>query len=115
MSLDETPMWLVVDDHYEVHQVARDYCLMLVAAGRSPNTLRTYVPKVARFLTWCSASGLDWRRLTFPDLSRYKRCIELEPTTAGRRRDGKTVNLYLGAMTEFLRYAAMEGCVPLSV
>jgi len=73
------------------------------------------VPKVARFLTWCSASGLDWRRLTFPDLSRYKRCIELEPTTAGRRRDGKTVNLYLGAMTEFLRYAAMEGHVDVAL
>lgn len=111
MSLDETPMWVVVDDDYEVHTVARDFCLMLVGAGRSPNTVRTYAPKVARFLTWCSATGLDWTRLTFPDLSRYKRCIEMEPTAAGRRRDGKTVNLYLGVMAEFLRFAAMEGHV----
>jgi integrase/recombinase XerD len=111
MSLDETPMWVVVDDRYEVHQVARDFCLTLVGAGRSLNTVRTYAPKVARFLTWCSASGLDWTQLTFPDLSRYKRCIEMEPTAAGRRRDGKTVNLYLGAMAEFLRFAAMEGHV----
>lgn len=111
MSLDETPMWVVVDDHYEVHKVARDFCLTLVGAGRSPNTVRTYAPKVAKFLTWCSAAGLDWTRLTFPDLSRYKRSIEMEPTAAGRRRDGKTVNLYLGAMAEFLRFAAMEGHV----
>jgi site-specific recombinase XerD len=111
MSLDETPMWVVVDDHYEVHSVARDFCLTLVGAGRSPNTVRAYAPKVARFLTWCSAAGLDWTRLTFPDLTRYKRVIEMEPTKDGRRRDGKTINLYLGAMAEFLRFAALEGHV----
>ena len=111
MSLDETPMWVVVDDHYEVHKIARDFCLTLVGAGRSPNTVRTYAPKVAKFLMWCSAVGLDWTQLTFPDLSRYKRSVEMEPTAAGRRRDGKTVNLYLGAMAEFLRFAAMDGHV----
>src|SRR5947208_3524009 len=104
-------MWVVVDDYYEVHKVARDFCLTLAGAGRSPNTVRAYAPKVARFLTWCSASGLDWTRLTFPDLSRYKRCIEMESTVVGRRRDGKTVNLYLGVMAEFLRFAVMEGHV----
>lgn len=107
MPLDETPMWVVVDDSYEMHAVARDFCLTL----RSPNTARTYARQVARFLTWCSASGLDWTQLTFPDLTRYQRCLEREPTPAGRLRDGKTVNRYLGAMTEFLRFAAAEGHV----
>jgi integrase/recombinase XerD len=110
-AVDDSPMWVVVDDYYEVHKVARDFCLTLAGAGRSPNTVRTYAPKVARFLTWCSVSGLDWTRLTFRDLSRYKRCIEMESTVVGRRRDGKTVNLYLGVMVEFLRFAVIEGHV----
>ena len=111
MPLDDAPMWVVVDDRYEVHPVGRDFCLALVGAARSPNTVRAYAQKVAKFLTWCSACGLDWTRLTFPDLTRYKHHIEREPTTGGRRRDGKTVNLYLGVMAEFLRYSALEGHV----
>ena len=107
MPLEETPAWVVVDESYEMHAVARDFCLTL----RSPNTARGYARQVARFLTWCAASGLDWTRVTFPDLCRYQRCLEREPTPTGRRRDGKTVNAYLGAMSEFLRFAAAQGHV----
>lgn len=114
-SVDDSPMWVVVDDRYEVHRVASDFCLSLVGANRSVNTIKSYAPKVAKFLTWCSSRGLDWRRVSFADLTRYKRFLELEPMPSGRRRDGKTTNLYLGAMTEFLRYASLEGHVPQSL
>jgi site-specific recombinase XerD len=111
LSDDEAPIWVVVDDNYQVHRVAADFCLSLLGANRSPNTIKSYAPKVAKFLTWCSGRGQDWTALSFADLTRYKRSLELEPTRSGRRRDGRTTNLYLGAMTEFLRFAALEGHV----
>jgi len=104
-------MWVVVDDAYEVHRVATDFCLALDGANRAFNTVRAYAPKVAKFLTWCSANGLDWTAPSFADLTRYKRFIEREPTADDRSRSGRTTNLYLIALCEFLRFAAREGLV----
>lgn len=110
-SLSESVLWVVVDDAYEVHRVATDFCLALDGANRAANTVRAYAPKVAKFLTWCSLNGLDWTALSFADLTRYKRFIEREPMADGRPRSGRTTNLYLIVLCEFLRFASREGLV----
>ncbi|MBW0018164.1 MAG: site-specific integrase [Mycobacterium sp.] len=104
-------MWLVVDDAYEVHRVATDFCLALDGANRASNTVRSYAPKVAKFLTWSSANGLDWTALPFADLTRYKRFIERELAVDDRPRSGRTTNLYLIVLCEFLRFASREDLV----
>ncbi|MCV7009478.1 hypothetical protein H7J52_27480 [Mycobacterium gordonae] len=41
-SLSESVLWVVVDDAYEVHRVATDFCLALDGANRAANTVRAY-------------------------------------------------------------------------
>lgn len=114
-SLSDSVMWVVVDDEYELHQLATDCCLAMAGADRATNTLRSYSQKIAKFLTWCSQNGLDWTALSFADLTRYKRFIEREPMKSGETRSAQTTNLYLIALCEFLRFASNEGVVDRSL
>jgi len=101
---------LVVDGKtYEPHPHAKDFAQYLRGAGRSPETSRAYLPRVARFLNWCSTHARDPLRVTVIDMSRY-RC-DLEGMT---RRDGSrvgpgTVAAHLTAVLEFLRFCGAYG------
>ncbi|CAL9342546.1 hypothetical protein SUDANB15_00292 [Streptomyces sp. enrichment culture] len=60
-STGAVTMVLVDDQTYEIHGEARDFSLHLRARGRSPHTQRNYLPRIGRYLNWCSARGTDWR------------------------------------------------------
>ncbi|WP_051470633.1 tyrosine-type recombinase/integrase [Arthrobacter sp. 35/47] len=106
--------YVVVDSDFTVPEESRLYSLWLSQAGRSINTQRSYQTKLAVFLTWASAEGVDWRNLTLLDLIRYK--LNLQTAAPGQRsRSGKTVNVYLVAVLQFLRFCTHEGLCDVDV
>jgi integrase/recombinase XerD len=107
--------WLVLDAELDpVDEVSR-FALYLDGGGASPNTMRAYVPRVARFLNWCHVQGVEWANVSLPQLILYKRTLEAEPSPAGRARTGKTVNAHITAIVEFLRFCARVGLVESAV
>lgn len=107
-------VYVVVDADFTVPEESRLYSLWLSQAGRSINTQRSYQTKLAVFLTWAATGGVDWRNLTLLDLIRYK--LHLQTTAPGQRsRSGKTVNVYVVAVLQFLRFCAHEGLCDVDV
>ncbi|MGH3970776.1 MAG: site-specific integrase, partial [Mycobacterium sp.] len=95
--VDGKVTWLVLDeDLYPVDQVTQ-FALYLDGGGASTNTVRAYVPRIARFLNWSQAQGVAWANVSLPQLILYKRTLEAEMTPAGRPRTGKTVNAHITA------------------
>jgi integrase/recombinase XerD len=104
--------WLVVEDElYASHREVREYVAALEAADRSPDTIKTYLPAIAMFLTWCKDSGVDWRVINLLQLARFKRALEDAPGRSGLPRAASSVSIQLTAMCEFLRYCASVGHV----
>ena len=103
--------WLVVDDEFQPHKESLSYSLGLEAGKHSPNTTRSYMAKIATFLNWCQEAGVDWRTVDVPALSRFKRTLQARRTSKGDLVTGKTVNIYLVAVTEFLKYCALHGFI----
>lgn len=65
-------LWVLVDDRtMAIHPQAAAWATFLRGAGRSPNTIRSYLPLLGRFLNWTSSRGLDWRRVTVLDLAGF--------------------------------------------
>lgn len=105
---------VVVNTDFTVSEENRLYSLWLSQAGRSINTQRSYQAKLAVFLTWAASEGVDWRNLTLLDLIRYK--LHLQTSPPGQHsRSGKTVNVYVVAVLQFLRFCAHEGLCDVDV
>ncbi|MET9084802.1 tyrosine-type recombinase/integrase [Streptomyces sp. NPDC004237] len=104
--------WLLVDGAtYRPHPEAREFSLYLRGAGRSPQTQRAYIPRIGRFLNWCTERGTDWKSASLGDMTRFKFHVEQTPTRRGLLPSGKTVNAVLTAVCEFLRFCAVQGHV----
>ena len=106
-------LWVLVDDRtMAIHPEAAAWAWFQRGAGRSPNTIRSYLPRLGRFLNWASSRALDWRRATVLDLAAFKQRLELtEVGGTGRRVTGKTINAHLVAVVEFYRFCAAYGHV----
>lgn len=116
-------VWLVLDDEtLEPMPEARDFALYLNGAGKSDNTIRTYLPRVAAFLNWAEATlGCDWRTITVKQLARFKWSLEapmgqgkgsLDPDFPSPKvRSPRTINVILTAVIEFLRYCGRAGLI----
>ncbi|MGI8416202.1 MAG: tyrosine-type recombinase/integrase [Nakamurella sp.] len=89
--------------------------LYLRGGSRSPNTIRAYTRAVATFLTWCERTGVSWRAASLGQLARFKTRLESTPTPSGRERSGRSVDLVLTGMCEFLRFTAASGLADPSV
>jgi integrase/recombinase XerD len=97
------------------HREASDFLRCLDGAGRSPHTIRAYAGRVAAFLSWCQACGIDWATIGLVDLAGFKHWLEVTPYGDGRARSGSTVNAILTAVCEFLRFAARTGVIEQAV
>ncbi len=109
----------MVDEDFGFHLEATAFLGWLRSLDRSSNTERAYAGRVARFLTYCDAERLEWRRVTADDLSQYLRVLVAEPIKRGtaltgadpRFRTNKTANANVTAVCEFLRFSASRGWV----
>ena len=95
---------LVLDADLDPVDPVTQFALYLDGGGASTNTVRAYVPRIARFLNWCHCQVMEWSNTSLPQLILYKRTLEAEPTPAGRPRTAKTVNAHITAIIEFLRF-----------
>lgn len=113
--LDGSELWVVLGPELVIHAEATDFCRALEGASRSTNTVRAYSSRVAAFLTWCEARGINSATVSLADLARFKHWLEATPTAKGRPRFGSTVNAILTAVCEFLRFCAAAGHIDPSV
>jgi len=109
--LDGSELWVVVDAALVPHRQASSFLRCLQGASRSPHTVRAYAGRVAAFLGWCEAEGVDWRSINLVDLARFKHWLEASPRRGGRLRSGSTVNAVLSAVCELLRFCARTGLI----
>lgn len=123
LDADGTELWVVVDDAFELHVEACAYLSGLRAADRSINTERTYARRVALYLSYCAAHGVDWARPTLGQLHALRRWLVDEPLPARsakaalvpRFRQESTASQILGTVGEFMRWCALNEWVPWSV
>jgi integrase/recombinase XerD len=109
--LDGSELWVVLDPDLVRHREASEFLRGLYGAGCSPHTIRVYAGRVAFFLGWCEARGVDWRSIGLSALARFKHWVEVVPGRGGRVRSGSTVNAVLTAVCEFLRFCARTGVI----
>jgi len=115
--VDGASTYLVIDEvTLRPHVEARAFVLYLRGAGRSPETIRAYAPRLGRFFNWCQARPVDFRRVSVLDLAAYKHDLERRLTPVGSRPiTGKTINAHLTAVLEFLRFGAAYGLIEAEV
>jgi hypothetical protein len=78
----------VIDADLVVHREASDFLRSLGGMSRSPHTIRAYAGRVARFLGWCEAEGVDWRSISLTELARFKHWGRGEPAAQWRTPSG---------------------------
>lgn len=101
---------LIIDcETFQPYGPARDFSRYLRGAGRSPETSRAYVPRLARFLNWCAEHATDPLSVTVIDLSRYRHDLEVMKTRKGQPVGPATIAGHLTAVTEFLRFCSAHG------
>jgi integrase/recombinase XerD len=114
--LDGAVSWVVVDDGYDLQVEACAFLAGVRGVDRSVNTERLYAGRVALFLSWCAAEGIDWSRVRLDQMVRFKRWLVTEPLPS-RRRDGAglgrlrsaaTADAILGTVCGFLRFCAQH-------
>ena len=116
-------IWLVLDrlQSESIVREVQDYAMFLLGSDHSENTIRSYVPKIASFLNWADENAVDWRGVTLPDMARFKWFLEAPPAVTSdappprAKRSAKTVNIFLIACLEFLRYCSRQGVIAPSV
>lgn len=120
--------WTVVDDGYVEHARAAAYLRVLVdGEGRSVGTARTYAGRLALYLTWAAAHGVDAVSPGVEQLAAFARWLERTPSrkhrpgrnrrrgadpkvvTLGTARSPATVDGILAAVVEFVRFGASRG------
>ncbi len=120
--------WTVVDDAYIEHPRAAEYLrLLLDGEGRSVGTARTYAGRMALYLTWAAAAGVDEVSPDVEELAAFARWLERTPSRKHRRgrnrrhstgpmvvaltaaRSPATVDGILVVAVEFVRFGASRG------
>ena len=81
---------MVVDDDYELHVEACAFLAGPAGAGPVGQHRAGSTPgRVAVFLSWCAAEGLDWATPRLDHLVRFKRWLVVEPLPRARPRRGR--------------------------
>jgi site-specific recombinase XerD len=126
--LDGREGWTVVDDGYVEHARTGEYLRVLLdGEGCSVGTARTYAGRLALWLTWAVAHGVDETAPRVEQLASFARWLERTPSRkhrkgTDRRRAGDANVVSLGAarspgtvdgiltvVVEFVRFGASRG------
>lgn len=133
--LDGRVGWTVVGDRYDEHVRAGEYLRVLRdGEGRSVGTARTYAGRLALYLTWTAAAGVDEVAPDVEQLATFARWLERTPSRKhrpgtnrrrspasavvpiGPARSPVTVDGILTVVAEFMAFAASRGWVaPMAV
>ncbi|WP_156158963.1 tyrosine-type recombinase/integrase [Demequina gelatinilytica] len=106
----------MVDDEYEIIDIAHDWLQFIRLKGDSLNTVRKYSADLAYFLTWAKAAGQ-----TVSDAPRvmtgFVSLLSTDPIPEGRRNAGRPrsparCNDMLVAVRSFYRWALAHNRVP---
>jgi integrase/recombinase XerD len=116
---DGAVSWVVVDGDLALHVEGCAFLAGLRGRDRSVNTERVYASRVALFLSWCAAEGVEWRQVRLDQMARFKRWLVAEPLPSRRRVPGAssrhrtpaTADAVLGTVCEFLRFCALHELV----
>lgn len=116
---DGSVSWVVVDGDYELHVESCAFLAGLRGRDRSVNTERLYAGRVALFLSWCAAEGIDWTQVHLEWMVRFKRWLVAEPLPSRRRagngpsryRSPATADAILGTVCEFFQFCARHDLV----
>src|ERR671924_1433446 len=77
--------WTVVDDGYIEHPRAAGWLRWLVdGQGRSIGTARAYASRLALYLTWAAASGVEESAPAVEQLAAFGRWLERTPSRKHR-------------------------------
>jgi integrase/recombinase XerD len=120
--------WTVVDDGYVEHPRVGEFLRVLLdGEGRSVGTARTYAGRLALYLTWAMARGVDACGPSVEELAAFARWLERTPSRKHRRgrsrrrapdprvvslqptRSPGTVDGILAATVELVRFSASRG------
>jgi site-specific recombinase XerD len=121
-----------VDNDYVEHERAATWLRVLLdAQGRSVGTARAYAGRLALYLTWAGAAGVEPVAPSVDQLASFARWLERTPSRKhrpgrerrravdqtvlllGSERSPATVEGILAAVVEFVRFAASRGwCEP---
>lgn len=124
--------WTVVDDGYVEYERAASWLRVLLdAQGRSVGTARVYAGRLALYLTWAAAAGVEPVAPDVDQLAAFARWLERTPSrkhrpgrerrrspdpkvvVLGAARSATTVEGILAAVVEFVRFCASRGwCAP---
>ncbi|MDQ0241414.1 tyrosine-type recombinase/integrase [Arthrobacter bambusae] len=95
-----------------LHDEATTWLGFLVAAGKSPNTIRAYGLRLAAYLSWSAASGRNWRKAGLPGLVEWKTMVLGQAGgSEPRPRKTGTVNAWMTAVVEFYKWAEASGVI----
>lgn len=118
-------MWVVVEHGaFGLHERACVFLAGLRARDLSVNTERVYAGRVALYLSFCAAQGLEWSDPGFLGLKGFQDWLVGEPLparsarsagSAPRFRSRGTANAVMTSVGEFLRFGAIHGWVPARV
>lgn len=116
--------WTVVNDRYDVHQVADQHLRELrFGRDRAESTSKAYAEGISLFLRWCAATGRDWRSAA-GDLGLFITWLKYQPAAGARLIPGPgakpvrsvgRINRVLVAVRGFLAYAVVAREVPTAV
>ena len=128
--LDGRVGWTVVDDRYDEHSRAGEYLRVLRdGEGRSAGTARAYAGRLALYLTWAAAVGVDAAGPSAGQLAVFARWLERSPSRKhrpgghrrrapdpnvvplGPARSPATVDGILAVVVEYVRFAASRGWI----
>jgi hypothetical protein len=83
--LDGRIGWTLVDDDYVEHGQASSWLRALLdAQGRSVGTAQTYAGRLALYLTWAAAAGVDPVAPQVDQLAGFARWLERTPSRKHR-------------------------------
>lgn len=122
-----------MDDGYLEHARAGQYLRSVLDRGGSVGTAGTYAGRLALWLGWASAGGVDASSPSVEQLASFARWLERTPSRKHRRgrsrrrgedpnvvtlqaaRSPATVDGVLAAVVEFVRFGASRGWCPPTV
>jgi integrase/recombinase XerD len=116
---DGAVSWVVVDGDLALHVEGCAFLAGLRGRDRSVNTERVYASRVALFLSWCAAEGVEWKQVRLDQMARFKLWLVSEPLPSRRRvpddparhRAPATADAVLGTVCELLRFCALHELV----